>query len=328
MREQQNPVHSTQGKLRLNKRLYIFLICFLISLVFWLLIALSKDYPTSISIPVRYINMPGKKVVTNDLPAKIRVSLKASGFRILSFDFQKKRSPVVIDIANGLKKYSASGEVMSVSTQGFVNEFYKELGKRVTITGLQPASIVFNFSDRITKRLPVVLDLYLSLEKQYDTIGIVKVDPAFIDVSGPPSLMDTLSSLHTVPFNQYKVHAPIQSMVKLMTNRLLNYSVDQVKVTIPVEKVTEGITEVMVEAVNIPKGFSMKVFPDRIKVKYIVALSKYNQVNSSMFRAIVDATDLDHQHPDKVIVQLVRKPDFVRFADVESPRIDYIMHKE
>lgn len=328
MREQQNPIQAPQAKLRLNKRLYIILICFVISLVFWLLMALSKEYPTSISIPVQYVNMPGRKVVINDLPAKIKVNFKASGFRIISYDFQKKRNPVVIDMASGFKSFNPSRQIMTVSTHGFVNEFYKELGKEVNITGFQPDSIVFNFTDRILKKLPVRLDLSLTLEKQFDTIGIVKVDPPFIDVSGPPSLMDTISFISTVPFARFNVHAPVKSSVQLKTNKLLNYSVDHVMVAIPVEKVTEGITEISVEVINVPKGFTLKVFPDRIKIRYIVALSKYNQVNPSMFRAIVDATDLDRQHPDKVVVQLVRKPDFVRFADVESPRIDYIMHKE
>ena len=110
MREQSNPLQA-QGRLQLNKRLYIVLVCFLIAAVFWLLIALSNDYPTSYSVSVKYVNLPGKKVITNELPSKITVNMKASGFLILSYDFQKTQKTVEIDIGSRLKNMESLEQI-------------------------------------------------------------------------------------------------------------------------------------------------------------------------------------------------------------------------
>ena len=40
---------------------------------------------------------------------------------------------------------------------------------------------------------------------------------------------------------------------------------------------------------NVETGYSLKTFPDKITVRYQVALSKYNDVNAGQFDAVVDA---------------------------------------
>ena len=47
-----------------------------------------------------------------------------------------------------------------------------------------------------------------------------------------------------------------------------------------------------------------------------------------MFDAIVDATNLENTHPDKVTIQLITRPAFVRTAVAEPERVDYILRKQ
>jgi hypothetical protein len=124
------------------------------------------------------------------------------------------------------------------------------------------------------------------------------------------------------------VKAPLKTKVKLITNRLLTYSTDKVDVYIPVEKFTEGVIEVPVQPTNLAKGFSLKTFPDKVKVRYMVSLSRYNKISPAMFKAVVDASGLEKEHPEKIVVQLIQKPEFIRMAELESERLDYIMRKE
>src|SRR5258708_4928416 len=87
----------SQGvKIKVNKRFSAIFVCLFIAIVCWFLIALSEDYSTSLTFPVVYNNLPGQKVVVNDLPANILLSVRASGFKILSYKFNKERVPVQI----------------------------------------------------------------------------------------------------------------------------------------------------------------------------------------------------------------------------------------
>src|SRR5205085_10085966 len=109
---------SPAEKLKLNKRLSAILVCFFIALIFWFLIALSKDYQASFSFPINYNNLPGQKVVVNNLPSTVRLNVKASGFRILSYKFTEKKSPVEIDVDARIgTSFDPSGDVLIIPTK-------------------------------------------------------------------------------------------------------------------------------------------------------------------------------------------------------------------
>jgi len=328
MNEQNQGIAKKPLRLRMNRRLSIILVCFLISTIFWLLIALSENYLTTVTLPVKYVNFPGKKVVMNDLPSRITVQLKTSGFRIMSWEFQGDRKPIEIDVASSLQNFQASAEVLSLPTQSFLQDFSRELGKEISISGFQPDSIVFNFSDLMTKKVPVQLLFKASYERQFDTTGPPVLTPALIEVSGPPSMVDSLDIVETEKVSLSNLKAAATGKVKLKGSKLLTYNVDEVSYMLPVEKFTEGTVDVEVNPVNVGTGFSIRTFPDHVKVRYLVALSNYNKIEASMFDAVVDATNLEHKQVPKLHVQLVTHPGMVRISGIEPEKVDYILRKK
>jgi YbbR domain-containing protein len=316
-------------KLKLNKRLSAILVCFLIALVFWFLIALSKDYSTSLTFPIGYNNLPGQKVVVNNLPSTIRLNIRASGFRILSYRFKKEKSPVEIDVDARIgTSFDPSGDVLVIPTKTFAADFYDQLGSDVSIVNFIPDSIVFNFSYKSFKRVPVKLNARMSFEKQYDTTGAAVLKPDSVNVSGPSSVIDKINFISTERISLEKVRDSFSKKLKLESNRLLTLSDSVINVTIPVEKFTEENVEVPVNAIHVPKGYSLKTFPDKANVKFHVALSRYNEVNASRFEAIVDAINADNQKASKLKVELISFPSFIKFAGIEPERVDYILRKQ
>ncbi len=315
-------------RLRMNKRLYIVLICFFISAVFWFLIALSHDYPTTLIFPVKYVNLPGQKVVMNDLPAKIAVQLQASGFRIMSLGFKEEQDPVQVDVSASLKNRQVNADILAIPTQSFLEDFSRQIGKNIQITGFDPDSIVFNFSDLTTKKVPVVPDYTATFEKQYDSTGAAEVTPSEIEVSGPPSVIKELQYVTTEKISFSDMKGSEKKKAKLSVNKLLSYNVDEVTVSLHVEKFTEGLVEVDVHPVNVSSGYSLKTFPDKIKVRYLVALSRYNKVDEAMFDAVVDASEMERKKLAKLNVTLMTSPSFVRITMLDPEKVDYILRKQ
>ena len=66
-----------------NKRLRIFLFFLSLSIVFWLLINLSKTYNVDIPFRLEYVDLPGKKLFQSDPDHQVILSLKAAGFKIV-----------------------------------------------------------------------------------------------------------------------------------------------------------------------------------------------------------------------------------------------------
>lgn len=323
------PPQDPATRLKFKKRMSVVLVCFSIAMVFWLLLALSHDYPTTLTFPVTYTDLPGKKVVMNELPEKITLFVKTSGFKILSYDFQKEKKAIEVDVGSKLTgTKDLIGDLLAIPTVTFSSDFNRQLGNEITLLSFQPDSIVFNFSDRVVRKLPVKLDLDLSLEKQYDTSGTIRIVPDSILVSGPPSVVEKLNFISTEKLKLKEVKSEVTRTVRLPANKFLSYSHAGVRVTIPVEKFTEGRTEILVHPVNVQQGYSLKTFPDKITVRYQVALSRYNEVNASQFDAVVDAGTLVSGGSEKLQVQLMTSPVFIRSIFLEPDKVDYILRKQ
>lgn len=328
MKEQKSAPFKPLFGIRMNKQFSVIFICFAISCVFWLLLALSHEYPYTLTLPVKYINLPGKKVVMNEIPSQISVKLKTSGFKIISFSFQKNHKAVEVDVASSHLNKPLYSEILAISTQTFLDDFSRELGKDVSIIGFQPDSIILNFSDIITKRFPVILSLYISFEKQFDSTGSPEIIPREIDVSGPPSLIEKLKGIYTEKVKLENLKGNVKMNIKLLKNRLLTYNVDQIEFTIPVEKFTEGSANIDIHPVKVREGYSLKTFPDKVKVLYQVALSQYNNVENSMFDAIVDAGHINDKQTSKLEVKMKTSPSFIRITTLVPEKVDYILRKQ
>ncbi len=314
--------------LRMNRQLYVIMLCFFISTIFWLLLALSNDYTTSIIFPINYKNLPGKKVIMNDLPAQIEVQLKTTGFKLISFGLSKTRDSVTVDVSERLQNTSIQSDLLALPTSFFLKDFSKELGGEVSISGFKPDSIIFNFSDMMTKRVPVKAIYQVSFDKQFDSVGTVMLNPSEVEVSGPPNLVEDLNYVTTEKLRMDNQNTSIKKNIALEKNRLLTYNVSEVEFNLPVEKYTEGIAEITINPINVSSGYSLKTFPDKVKVRYLVAISNYNKVDASMFDAIVDGGESEMKHTAKLDVQVITKPPFVRVTLLEPEKVDYILRRQ
>jgi hypothetical protein len=323
-----DPQPGSSVRPRANKRLSVVLACFGIATLFWLLIELSHDYPATITFPVRYVNLPDRKVVMNELPEEVAITLRTSGFRILSFEFSSKRSPIEIDVASKLGGKGSRADALAIPTRIFQPDFIRQLGTQVSLQSYEPDSIVFYFSDQQTVRLPVVVPLTLTLARQYDTTGPLSVRPDSVNVTGPPSLIRHLRGVSTTPLELRELKTPVNQKLRLQDNRLLTYSDTLVNVRLPVEELTEARLTVPVRTMNTPATYVLKTFPDKISLRFQVPLSHYREVAESDFDVVVDGSRLLDQKPQRLPVKILLAPSWARSILPDPAQVDYILRKE
>ena len=168
----------------------------------------------------------------------------------------------------------------------------------------------------------------LSFDKQFDYAGEIKMTPDSVDVAGPPSIVNSLTQIDTDPIQLNNVKEAIHEEVGLKKHKILSYSSATVKVDVPVEKFTEGNVSVRIQPLNVQSGYSLKTFPDRVQIRYLVALSKYNEVKEQMFDVVVNAEATVNSPPDKLKVEIVRYPTFIRSLTIDPEAVDYILRKQ
>lgn len=319
---------ADKANIRFNKRMITFFICVVVSVFFWLLMSLSKEYIISVAFPVNYIKLPKDKVLSNSLPASIDIEIKSSGFNLLKYKFMQQRDTVLIDIKDARILNSRSHYFLLTNSR--LDKITYQLNNDIRVLKIEPDSILLNFNKKTTKKVPVVAKLNLSFESQFQQADSVKLTPSFITISGASDIIEKIRGVETVPVNINNINKSVS--VKLAISgtddvlKFIEYSPKTIQAQINVTKFTEGNLELPIEVDNLPAGFGLKTFPDKITVKYIVAFENYEKINPLQFRAVVDYKKIELGN-NKLKVQLVKFPSEIHSLKVSPEKVEYIIRK-
>jgi YbbR domain-containing protein len=321
-----NPDNQRNG-IHLNRRMVTFLICLLISVFFWSLMTLAKEYSITVQFPVDYVNLPTDKVVSNTLPEVVDIEIKAKGFNLLAYKFRQRHETIAIDIndAKPLNNKNVYYLLSNARTDKITSQFSND----IHVLRINPDTIFINFNKKVSKLVPVKYNLSLIFNKQYNLTDSVFIQPQYITVAAEAEVINKINFVETQPVtlknisNSINIKLPI---IKAPEFKHVEFSDMNVKATINVTKYTERNLDLPVEIENLPTGYTFKAFPDKVSVKFNVAFKNYEKITPADFRAIVDYKKMD-QESNKLKVQLVKLPEGIRNVKLITEKVEYIISK-
>ena len=319
-----NPLSRIASGFRKNRKVYVFFICIVIAAMFWFLLALTKDYPSTLEVNVAYENFPPHMIVANALPEKLSLSVNTSGYRLISLNSSAKEDTLHIDV---LSLTGIDAGAKNISSELLAQNFIQQLGNDVEITAIQPDSILFDVSPSVNIIKPVKAIMDISFERQYDAVSPVKINPQVVTVTMPIREAGKGDWIETEKITAKNLRSSLKRKVKLIAPHGTMLSTNEVEVSFEVEKFTEGTVIVPVTLINVPKGLRVKIFPGEITVKYRVALSLYDKVKPEMFSAVADADASSSGSSDKLDVQIISSPPYVRSTTWQPLKVDFILRK-
>ena len=81
-----------------DKRVAAYLVCVAMATVFWFLNALSKTYTIDLVAPVKYVNYPNNKTLSNTPPAEFELTVRAHGFTLIRQELSFLFLPLQFDV--------------------------------------------------------------------------------------------------------------------------------------------------------------------------------------------------------------------------------------
>jgi hypothetical protein len=280
---------------------------------------------------VKYVDLPEDKVLVNTPPEHLTLTINAQGFTLLKYRLGLIFYPVAVE-ANyrNLRKRngSARGEYY-LATQSMFDRIAAQLSADVKLRLIAPDTLKFQFSETVRKKIPVKPALQLQFEKGFLPRGKMLVEPAEITVTGPQTIIDTMQYAYTRTKIFKKLKDAIRTSIDLQPVHKLRYSVNEVRVVQAVERHTEATVAVPVEALNLPDGLTMKVFPGTVTVSCMVPVADYEKLQPYMFRAVVDYMSVKDvkDRQAKVKVAILRSPDYVTDVKYYPKNVDFIIEK-
>ncbi len=279
----------------------ILLVCTLISLVFWFIVKLSKDYPSDTSFKLEY-RLPEESVFTQFPPTQLEANLLGRGWDLLYYHVFRKAPTVVIDLRQ-------------TPTRGLTNRDLKDrLAVFFSTNSIKVTDVTANYLDlaiepRLSKTVPVDLRLALAFAEEYDLQRQPQYTPDSVVVSGPASFVNSLLLWPTDTVRLEDVKESIQRSVPLRApnNPSVQLKPQQIDIDVPVEKMVEKSLFVPVTVMNAPATDSLRIFPPSVMLTCVVGIGRYEVVLPENFAIIADLQGITPESNRNIVPLLLAK---------------------
>ena len=318
---------ASASKVKRDK-LYIFLVCFGISVFIWLMIKLSGEYYSNVSYPFRFTNVPSGKLLVENVDSSLNIKLKANGMQLFNKKFLTRHSTILIDLEKvkiNRCRYSYGSYILTSTLTKLISKQLKFSENEIRIS---PDSLFFVLENSENKMICVKPDLEISFKKQFQQYGDIVVSPDSILLSGSFSMIDTINFIKTkkIKFSDLSENTNVNvEIVKPLVSENIKYSAEKVNIKIPVENYTESSLDIPIQKIG-DSLIKIKTFPGKVKTTSMVALKDFDRIDKSMFMAAVDCSKISEKN--KIFeVKLLRQADFVNVTGMFPEKVEYIILK-
>lgn len=314
---------TVQNKIKSNKKIRIFTIFLLLSLIFWLLIKLSREYYGAANITVAYTDIPNNKLLQSDKNELISVKLKTSGFNL--FRRRMSNESVAVSLKNSKRLKGATHYLLTSELLHDLDEKFSK-SKVISIT---PDTLYVNLSKSVSKKLKVEPNIDLQYQSGYSLSGNLRVSPEYITVTGAKSALDSMRIVVTEQLVLTDLNDTINEQIAIIKapNTNIRYSDEIIKINGLVEKFTERSIASKYIIKNKPKEYVLSAFPKEIKLVFQVGLTDFKKIDIDDFKVVCDYKESLDNDLNYLIPKVVKKPSFVKDVKIVPQKIEFLLEK-
>ncbi len=293
----------------------------------WTVIKLSNQYGTTVSYEVQYINQQPGRVLTRASSTTVTIGLEASGFDVVRFRLRNEQPPLRIDLSAMTLQATDDGFTGKIISSSLVRSIIPQLSRRVNVLYIHPDTLFFNLKTEYKKLVPVQPDLKITFRPQYGLYQPLQLKPDSVWVYGVRTDLETIEWVKTVPANVSDLYRDQQVVLPIALPKVANpvrLSAGACEATLRIEKFTEEILEVPVHLQCSEPGYSIRIFPEKVKLTCLVALIDYKRLDASGFEATVRCEGRLDQGSTRLKVNVTQFPDFVQITRIEPERLEFI----
>jgi hypothetical protein len=304
-----------------KKRLRFFSFFFALSLLFWIITKLSNTYSSSVEFEVNFVNTPDLIVLGQDIEAKVKADITASGFELLIYHFFKNEIDVSIENAD----YSINVAKIDLIGQKF--SLQQQLYQNARLNLISPPYLTFSYGALKRMKIPVTPPDKINFKPGYAQSGEWVIRPDSVWVFGPSQKVNTLEGLSIEPFLEENVDDDIDENVKLLAVDQIKYETESVMIKTSVKRFTEKSIEAFINIKNLPDSLAIKLFPQSLKVTFLVLIDKAEGITAGDFKFSCDFNQAQRIEKNTLDVLLEREPKGVSNVRWKPKKVDYLIRK-
>jgi hypothetical protein len=287
----------------------IKLFCLLSALFFWFYISLDSQFEYTADVPLRVINPPEGWMLLEPLPPRVNVLFKGSGRSFASFRFRERILEVEMRNTRNNVRVPLTADMI------------KNLPPGVRVMSiLSPEQVTVRWDRLAEKRVRVISRIELTPADGYTLVGDIRIEPDTIKISGPQSIIDSISTVQTEKRRLEGLIKEIQDKVPLepgSPGNVLRFSARTVRFQADVQRIGERwMKGIPVSVVNVPEGTQAAVTPRTLSLRIQGGADLLAQMQPEDILVTVKFSELQGRS-GKRLSALIRTPKDVSFSEVE-----------
>ena len=307
-----------------RRKAVVFTIFIIFSCVFWVLIKFSDTYSANVTVKLAYENIPDNKVLLGNPPKELDLQVNAQGFDILSRRFFMQT--IFVDLSNT----DDDSDRMNISVSQIEKIVRNQLDSDIQLQRVAIDSLVLKFGLNKEKNVTIRPQIDINFRKDFELYDELKITPAEIQVWGPEDILDTLTHLRTEKITLNDIHENINTDITVSLGNFpenLKVKTKTVNVRGVVKRFSEHLLTVPITVINVPDSISVQVFPTEVNVLYRASLDDIKIIQANDFKVVCDFNNVN-ETSDYMIPTIVSTPLFLKKADLQQQKIEYLIKKE
>jgi hypothetical protein len=289
--------------------------------LFWIITKLSNTYSSSVEFEINFVDIPPLVVLEQDVVSKMKVDITASGFQLLVYHFFKDDINVSIENAD----YGGNLAEIDLMDQKF--SLQKQLYQNAILNRVSPPQLNFSFGKLKRLKIPVIPPDEINFKPGYDQAGEWVIEPDSVWVYGTSKKVNALNGLSIQPLSQETVDNNIEEKVKLLPIDQIRFETESVLIKTSVKRFTEKSIDAFINIKNLPDSLSIKLFPQSLKVTFLVLVDKAESVSAADFKFSCDYGQAQSKDENSLEVFMEMKPEGVSKVRWKPKKVDYLIRK-
>lgn len=291
-------------KIFVDYQIKLFILAFAILL--WFYVSLENTYEYNIPVRIVPTNVRSNYLIVNDYPREVLVKFRGKGKSLFALKSSDRKIQLDLSRYRRMAIFRLRPEMVEILPTSSVQ----------VVKIVRPDTIVFKLERKSEKKLRVVPNVSVSLEPGYTIVGAIKKEPPAVRVSGPKSVVDTLSVIYTRKLFFSHVKSDVFGTVRLKSfrNKYVSVVPEMVHYRIDVQQLGEKtIKDIPVHLIHAPKNKQIRIIPSAITVTIEGGVSLLDSISTKDIYVYIDYKQKKAGHSDfKAIIEL---PPETRFSN-------------
>lgn len=296
----------------------------------WLISALNRSYTRTVAIPIKFVNYPVGKRITNKLPPYIMADIKTSGAKVLMLLVKKSIAEITIDVSEVTNKKSFSGNT-SINTVALIGNLSKLLNTDVDLIKVKPDSIRFVFGKTFTKKVFIKPQVQINYNVPQGIFKRIKVTPQFIAISSDSATIAKVDTLYTEKLVLNNLNQKVEQQINIQLpeelDGLVALSTQKVTLQINLDEYAQKTIQVPVQVLNTPVNTNVKTFPAFVNVTITAPYNLFDSLNTSVIKAFVDFKQTVNQK-EKLTVTVSSSIVDSKITQILPQKVEFVIRKQ